>query len=215
MASEELAMATLYTARYPVSETEFCYDIGNRGICMDESLKSGEHFLADPVNERDHTLGSPNAPITIVEYGDYECPDCLNSEPIVKQVREALGDRLRFVFRHFPRSSIHPHASAAAEVAEAAGDQGKFWDMHRALFQHQKELGDIDYSHLALSLGLEIYKFETSRSQEKHRRRIRADYESGERSGVYKTPTFFINGKRYEGTNDVGGILTAAEAQAK
>src|SRR5437764_14736987 len=97
-------------------------------------------LLAEPVNEKDHALGPPTAPTTIVESGDYECPDCLNAQPIIAQVRRQLGERLRFVFRHFPQSSIHPHASVAAEAAEAAGDQGKFWEMHEALFQHQREL---------------------------------------------------------------------------
>src|SRR5438874_4667725 len=109
-------------------------------------MSTGHDALIEPVTPRDHAIGSPAAPITLVEYGDYECPDCLNAVPIVQQVRKSLGDRLRFVFRHFPRSSIHPHASAAAEAAEAAGDQGKFWQMHEELFRHQKELGDL--SHL-------------------------------------------------------------------
>src|SRR5277367_6337850 len=94
-------------------------------------------LLSDPVTEVDHVIGPDNAPITIVEYGDYECSSCLNAVPIIKEVREQFGDRLRFVFRHFPRSSIHPHASIAAEAAEAAGEQGKFWEMHNALFEHQ------------------------------------------------------------------------------
>ena len=167
--------------------------------------------LSDPVTDRDHSLGPADAPITIVEYGDYECPDCLNFVPIIEQVRRALGDRLRFVFRHFPRSSIHPHASVAAEVAEAAGDQGKFWEMHQALFAHQKELADIDFAHLALTLGLEIYKFETSRSQERHSRRVKSDYESGVRNGVTKTPTLFINGKRYDGKVEATALLAATK----
>jgi protein-disulfide isomerase len=179
---------------------------------MDAAFKNDGNFLTEPVNDKDHSLGPSNAPITIVEYGDYECPDCLNAVPIVQEVRQSLGDRVRFVFRHFPRSAIHPHASVAAETAEAAGDQGKFWEMHVALFQHQKELGEIDFSHLALKLGLEIYRFETSRSQEKHRRRIKADYEGGQRSGVQKTPTFFINGRRYDGPNDAKAILAAANS---
>src|SRR5690242_1147921 len=110
--------------------------------------------LADPVTERDHALGSPAAPITIVEYGDYECPDCLNAVPIVLELRRRLGDELRFVFRHFPQNSIHPHASAAAEAAEAAAEQGKFWEMHQALFVHQSQLAEVDFGHLALTLGL-------------------------------------------------------------
>jgi len=165
--------------------------------------------LSVPVTDKDHSLGPPGAPITIVEYGDYECPDCLNFVPIIKQVRQQLGDRLRFVFRHFPRSNIHPHASTAAEAAEAAHDQGKFWEMHQALFDHQKELGDLDFAHLALTLGLEIYKFEHSRTFEKHRLRIQSDYQSGVESGVTKTPTLFINSVRYDGPVEPNAIVAA------
>jgi formate-nitrite transporter family protein len=176
--------------------------------------KNGVHWLTEPVTEQDHALGPADAPITIVEYGDYECPTCLNAVPIIQKVRENLGDQVRFIFRHYPQSSIHPHASAAAEAAEAAADQGKFWEMHEALFKHQKELETIDLSHLALTLGLEIYKFETSREREKHRRRIDTDFASGQRSGVNKTPTFFINGCRYDGPMDADGLLAAARDSA-
>jgi protein-disulfide isomerase len=176
------------------------------------TLSDRSNLLDDPVTGRDHALGPADAPITIVEYGDYECPSCLNAVPVIKKVREELGDRLRFVFRHFPQSSIHPHASAAAEAAEAAADQGKFWEMHQALFQHQKELADVDLSHLALRLGLEIYKFESSRSQDKHRQRIKADFESGVRNGVKKTPTLFINNRRYDGPVEAGAIVAASLA---
>jgi protein-disulfide isomerase len=169
-------------------------------------------LLVEPVTERDHAIGPPTAPITIVEYGDYECPDCLNAVPIIQEVRRSLGNRLRFVFRHYPQSSIHPHASMAAEAAEAAGDQGKFWQMHEALFDHQKELADIDLAHLALTLGLEIYKFETSRSSERHHQRIRDDFESGVLSGVKKTPTLFINEQRYDGPIEAKAIITAVGA---
>lgn len=179
---------------------------------MDASTSSENHSLAEPVTERDHALGPRGAPITIVEYGDYECPSCLNAVPVVREVREALKEQLRFVFRHFPRNSIHPHASAAAEAAEAAADQGKFWEMHQLLFQHQKELGEVDLGHLALTLGLELYKFEASRSSERHRQRIRDDYESGLRSGVKKTPTLYINGRRFDGAIDAKAIVAAALA---
>ena len=177
---------------------------------MDDSSSHGDRSLAEPISERDHAIGPPTAPITLLEYGDYECSSCLNAVPVVRDVRQILGGRLRFVFRHFPQSSIHPHASAAAEAAEAAGDQGKFWDMHEAIFRHQKELGEIDLSHLALTLGLEIYRFEASRTREKHRRRISDDYEGGVRSGVTKTPTFFINGRKYDGPVEAGSIVAAA-----
>jgi len=178
-----------------------------------DDVKNKGSLLTDPVTDQDHAIGLPAAPVTIVEYGDYECPTCLNAVPIIEQVRQTLGDRLRFVFRHFPQSSIHPHASIAAEAAEAAAEQGKFWEMHAALFKHQKELATLDLSHLALNLGLEIYKFESGRGGgEKHQRRIRADYEGGLRSGVNKTPTLFINGRRYEGSVDAKAIVAASES---
>jgi protein-disulfide isomerase len=177
---------------------------------MTDLLKGQEHFLVEPVTEADHAVGPGDASITIVEYGDYECPSCLNAVPIIEEVRKNLGDRLRFVFRHFPLSSIHPHASAAAEAAEAAAEQGKFWEMHALLFKHQQELASLDLSHLALNLGLEIYKFEGGGSVERHQRRIRADFEGGIRSGVNKSPTLFINGRRYDGVVEAGAILEMA-----
>ncbi len=173
-----------------------------------------QNELAETVSERDHALGPADAPATIVEYGDYECPDCFNFVPVIRQVRERLGNRLRFVFRHFPLSNIHPHASMAAEAAEAAAAQGKFWEMHQALFAHQKELAELDLTHVALTLGLEIYDFENSRSNDLHRRRITEDYGSGVRSGVKKTPTLFINGRRYDGPMEVESIVAAAQAAA-
>ena len=181
---------------------------------MDDLLNDKARLLADPVVPQDHIDGPPSAPITIVEYGDYECPRCLNAVAIISQVRQRLGERMRFVFRHFPQSSIHPHASIAAEAAEAAAEQGKFWEMHAALFQHQKELADIDLSHLALTLGLEIYRFETSRNRRQHQQRIRADFESGLRSGVKKPPTLFIDGLRYDGPVEAPAIAAAALAGA-
>jgi protein-disulfide isomerase len=181
---------------------------------MNHSLPELPARLAEPINEKDHVLGPASAPVTLVEYGDYECPDCLNSQPIVQELRRRHGDRLRFVFRHFPQSSVHPHASAAASAAEAAGEQNKFWEMHETLFKHQKEFGDIDLSHLALRLGLEIYKFESSLGRDMHRRRISQDYESGVLSGVKGTPTFFINGVRYDGKIDVDTLAAAIQAAA-
>jgi len=181
---------------------------------MDIRSSAGAAELSDPVTDKDHASGPADAPFTIVEYGDYECPDCLNAVPIIEQVRRALGDRLRFVFRHFPQSGIHPHASAAAEAAESAGEQGKFWEMHAALFAHQKELGELDLSHLALTLGLEIYKFESGRTSERHRRRIESDYQSGIRSGVKGTPTLFINGVQYTGPVEAQAILDQIESRA-
>jgi protein-disulfide isomerase len=171
--------------------------------------------LAEPINEKDHVLGPSDACVTVVEYGDYECPSCLNTQPIVAELRKRHGDKFRFVFRHFPQSSVHPHASAAASAAEAAAEQNKFWEMHETLFKHQKEFGDIDLSHLALRLGLEIYKFESSLGQDLHRRRIAADPAGGVRSGVRGTPTFFINGVKYDGKIDVDSLAEAIASAAK
>ena len=147
----------------------------------------------------------------LLEYGDYECPDCLNAWPIVKEVRRRLGDRVALVFRHFPQSSIHPHASAAAQAAEAAAAQGKFWEMHDLLFTHQKELGSLDLTHLALQLGLEVYRFQTDLEREASARRIRVDFSSGSESGVRGTPTFFMNGCRYKGRVEADALAAAIE----
>lgn len=176
---------------------------------MDNNPENTTDTLVDPASEKDHILGPMDAPLTLLEYGDYECPDCLNAVPIVKEVRRALGDRLRFVFRHFPLSSIHPHASIAAEAAEAAGDQGKFWEMHEALFRHQKELADL--THIALTLGMEVYAFETDRSADRHRKKVYRDYEGGVLSGVKGTPTFFVNGCRYRGPKETKAIIASCE----
>lgn len=168
--------------------------------------------LAVPVSERDHTRGEPDAPVTLVQYGDYECPDCAAAFPIVTRLRETLGPRLRFVFRNFPQNSIHPHASVAAQAAEAAGAQGKFWAMHDLLFAHQATLADHPMDEFALKLGLEIYKFNADLSSERFARRVREDSEGGQRSGVKGTPTFFINGQRYRGEVAYEPMLAAIEA---
>ena len=178
-------------------------------------LKSAGQTCPDllvPVTPRDHVEGPHSAAVIMVEYGDYECPSCLNAFPIVRQIRQQLGDRLAFVFRHFPQNSIHPHASVAAQAAEAAGAQGKFWDMHELLFRHQQELGSVDLTHLALQLGLEVYQFESDLEAEPHLRRIREDFSSGSGSGVRGTPTFFLNGCRYNGPIDAAALTAAIEA---
>lgn len=170
--------------------------------------------LVIPITKDDHALGPPDAPLTLVEYGDYECPDCLNALPIVAALRAHFADRLRLVFRHFPRTSIHPGASTAAAAAEAAGVQGRFWEMHEELFRRQRELIDVDLTHLALRLNLEIYRFERDRESEELARRVRNDLDGGLRSGVHGTPTFFINNCRYSGRIDLP-LLQAAIESAK
>jgi protein-disulfide isomerase len=168
--------------------------------------------LAVPLSAADHSIGEPDAKNTLLEYGDYECPDCFNAQPVIAELREALGNDLRVVFRHFPLSGVHPHASAAAAAAEAAGVQGKFWDMHDVLFKNQQTLADLDLTHLALRIGLEIYRFQRDQESPALTRRVRADHDGGVRSGVKGTPTFFINGRRYRGKIETAAMVAAIQS---
>jgi len=168
--------------------------------------------LAVEVTDHDHVLGPWNAPLTLVEYGDYECPYCLNALPLIQAVRERLGDRMRFVFRHFPQNTVHPNAGVAAQAAEAAAAQGKFWDMHAQLFAHQADLADIDLTHLALRIGLEVYRFQGQLASEDYAPIVRQQFLSGLHSGVNGTPTFFINGVRYDGPHELEPLVAAMEA---
>ena len=155
-----------------------------------ESLTTETPDLDPPVSPRDHLQGPADAPVVLVEYGDYECPDCLNAWPIVKELRK-IGDKLAFVFRHNPQNSIHPHASAAAQAAEAAASQGKFWEMHDHLFGHQKDLDNFDPTHVALSLGLEVYRFQAELELPSHLKRIADDLASAARSGARDADVFY------------------------
>src|SRR5258706_14082789 len=155
--------------------------------------------LTPPVSERDHAAGPENAPVTLVEYGDYECPYCGMAYPIVKRAQQDLGKQLRFVFRNFPLAESHPHARLAAEAAEAAGAQGKFWEMHAMLFEHQDALDDADLVRYAKALHLDVERFTRELASEMYVARVRKDIQSGIKSGVNGTPTFFINGVRFDG----------------
>ena len=158
--------------------------------------------LVIPPSERDHVQGSLDAPVILVEYGDYECPRCGRAHPIVKQVIETLRDQLGFVFRNFPLSQIHPHAERAAEAAEAAdalGGPEKFWEMHDALFENQEALGGEDLVFYAHELGLDEKQVALALRTREFAPRVREDFIGGVRSGVNGTPTFFINGERYDG----------------
>jgi protein-disulfide isomerase len=155
--------------------------------------------LTPPVSARDHVAGPDGAPVTLVEYGDYECPYCGMAYPIVKAAQRELGGRLRFVFRNFPLAEIHPHARHAAQAAEAAGAQGKFWEMHDMLFEHQHALEDANLVRYAEMLGLDAVQLARELDAGTHAKRVRDDFRSGVRSGVNGTPTFFVNGERYEG----------------
>ena len=165
--------------------------------------------LEVPVTTDDHALGSLDAEFVLVQYGDYECPYTRRSLREVEVVRDELGDALRWVFRNFPLSEIHPHALRAAEAAEAAGAQGRFWEMHALLFAHQKALENEDLRRYAVEAGLDADAFAAEMAAGLHLDRIRADFDGGVRSGVGGTPTFFVNGLRHDGPYD-GPVLLAA-----
>jgi protein-disulfide isomerase len=169
--------------------------------------------LTVPVSERDHVLGPATAPVTLVEYGDYECPFCGAAHRRVERVLQVMGNDLRFAFRHFPLSQIHPHAYQAAEAAEAAGAQGRFWEMHDLLFENQDRLGLRDLIGFAGALGLDLERFVTDLRGHAHAGRLREDFLSGVRSGVNGTPTFFVNGLRHDGGYDVEVLLEALRSE--
>jgi protein-disulfide isomerase len=161
------------------------------------TTRSGK--LTPPVADSDHALGPAAAPVTLVEYGDYECPYCGKAYPIVKRIQERLGDRLRFVFRNFPLSELHPNAKSAAEMAEAAAHQGKFWEMHDALFENQRALNPTNLQRYARELDLDRDALNEALQSGKPGARVSTDFRNGVRSGVNGTPTFFINGERFDG----------------
>ena len=165
--------------------------------------------LSPPVSDRDHAQGTADAALTLVEYGDYECPYCGRAYPIVQEVQRRLGAQLRFVFRNFPLGEIHPHAQHAAEVAEAAAAQGRFWEMHDALFEHQRSLDDQHLVQYAKALDLDHQRLQRDLASHTYAGRVREDFTSGVRSGVNGTPTFFINGVRHNGAWDVESLVEA------
>ncbi len=167
--------------------------------------------LTLPVGERDHAQGPADAAVTLVEYGDYECPYCGRAYPIVKQIQKKMGGRLRFIFRNFPLKESHPHAEHAAEAAEAAGVQGKFWEMHDRLFERQFALEDSSLAEYAGDLGLDVDRFARELAQGTYAQRVREDFRSGVSSGVNGTPTFFIDGVRHDGSWDVDTLLAALQ----
>lgn len=165
--------------------------------------------LIVPVEDRDHCLGRHGARYTLVEYGDFECEHCAHVQPIVMEVARELGDELCFAFRHFPQPKIHPHSQAAAEAAEAADEQGKFWLMHDRLFQHQNALTDRDLRTLARDLPLDMADFERDLRSAAPARRVAEDVESGTEAGVGDTPTFFVNGRLHAGSYEFLPLLAA------
>jgi protein-disulfide isomerase len=165
--------------------------------------------LTEPVSGRDHVRGPRNAEISLVEYGDFECPYCRAAEPIITGLTAALGDQLSVSFRHFPFKQVHPHAQHAAEVAEAAAAQGKFWEMHDKLFASQDALEDADLVKYAAELSLDAERVSRELASHAHARRVAHDRQTGLDSGVNGTPTFYIDGVRYTGSVALRNMLAA------
>lgn len=171
--------------------------------------------LKIPVGSKDHAQGDAGAPVTLVEYGDYECPYCGAAYPIVKQLQERFGDDLRFVFRNFPIAELHPNAMSAASAAEYAAVHGRFWEAHDALYENQRQLGMPFYEELATELGLLPADMRVALESGTFEERIRSDFTGGVRSGVNGTPSFFLNGTRFDGAdfeamaNAIGDAIVA------
>ncbi len=166
--------------------------------------------LKSSVTDRDHAVGPEHAPVTLLEYGNFECIDCGRSFPVIKQVRKLLADNLRFVFRHFPSVKTHPHAMRAAEAAEAAAAQGKFWAMHDELFSHQRYLEDQHLLRYARHIGLDIERFESDLVENAFLAQIEREYQNALfDEHITGTPTLYINEFRYTGATDLESILVA------
>lgn len=172
-------------------------------------------ILMPPIDPRyDHIQGPPDAPVTLTEYGDYECPYCARADIVVTVLLRRSGGRLRYAFRHFPLVALHPHATAAAEAAEAAGAQGRFWPMHHLLLNNQHRLDPVGLIRHAQRLRLDEDRFVDDLRRRRHLRRISRDVLSGARSGVDRTPTLFINGSRHNGAYDLPSLEVAIRAAA-
>lgn len=165
--------------------------------------------LIIPISKKDHILGNIEAPVTLVEYGDFQCPYCQDAFPIVENVRKIAGNSLRFVFRHFPLSEIHPLALPAAYASEAAGKQSKFWEMHDLLFKNQSYLEIEDFINFARDLNLKMQQFSKDMQSSKTYTHVHEDFLGGVRSGVNGTPTFFINNVRFDEACTKEGLLKA------
>ena len=170
--------------------------------------------LAIPVGPTDHSIGPSHAQLTLVEYGDFECPNCKQAAPVVKLLLSHFSDRLRFVYRHFPLEEVHPQALRAALAAECAGGQGRFWAMHDLLFEHQPALNADQLQAYAQRLELDVTRFSAEMSDTVYLQRIREHQEGGARSGVRATPTFFINGKLHDVSFGIDGLFDAVERAA-
>ena len=169
--------------------------------------------LKAPVTSADHIRGPMEAPVTLVEYGDYECPHCGAAHPIVNLVREHFGKRLRFVYRHFPMTAVHPHAESAAETAEFAGANGVFWEMHESLFENQDRMSVSFFFAVAEALGLSGVALQHALVTRTYAPKVRSDFLGGVRSGVNGTPCFFINSERHERSWAYEDLVESIEAR--
>ena len=171
--------------------------------------------LSPPVDpQRDHVRGGADAPVTLVEYGDFQCPYCGEAYPVVQALQERFGDQLRFVFRHMPLPDLHPRAPFAAEAAEAASAQDRFWEMHDRLFEHRHELDDSDLREHAEAIGVaDSERFDAELRDGVHTARVEEDYRSGAASGVPSTPRFFVNGIIHLGSASYGELAEAIDAE--
>jgi protein-disulfide isomerase len=168
--------------------------------------------LMTPVTATDHMLGPEHAPVTVVEYGDFECPTCKQAAPALKLLLQHFPEQVRLVFRHFPLEDVHPHALCAAEAAEAAGAQGKFWEMHDLLFENQLHLKRNQLHHYAEQLDLDMARYTAEMDDEIYRQRIREHIDSGRRSGVRGTPGIFLNGVIHDVSAGMQSLFDAVTA---
>lgn len=168
--------------------------------------------LAAPVQPTDHSIGPADAKVTVIEYGDFECPTCAAAEPAVRQILKLHGSRIRFVFRHFPLEDVHPHALVAAEAAEAAGAQGEFWPMHDLLLANSMHLTRRHLEDYAAKIELDLARFRADLDDEVYRQRVREHQDGGRQSHLRATPTFFVNGVVQDVSGGMSGLFNAIEA---
>ena len=167
--------------------------------------------LRRAVDGADWVRGPPDAPVTLLEYGDFQCPSCGRAFWQLKELDARAGYLIRFAFRHFPLSQLHPHAMLAAEAAEAAGAQGRFWEMHDRLFAEQHHLGRADLLTHAAALGLDVRRFARDLDEHRHLPKVRREFSEGARSGVTKVPALFMNGARWHGEATADALLAGIQ----
>ncbi len=177
------------------------------------AIDVGTARLSAAVTERDHVRGRLDAPVVIVEYGDYECPDCGRAYWMIKRLLEEFGDKVAFVFRNFPIVESHPRAESVAEALEAASGQGYFWEMHDWFYEHQHQLEGLDLEEHAGTLGMDVELWKKHLRERSYRDRVREDVKTGRDSGVTGTPTLFINGARHDGAYEFGSLFDAVSKE--